>query len=65
VIFGEVGLAGEIRPVPNGQERLREAAKHGFSRAIVPVANAPRQAIRGMEVVAVRKVADALAAMDG
>ncbi|MFA5629940.1 MAG: DNA repair protein RadA [Porticoccaceae bacterium] len=65
VIFGEVGLAGEIRPVPNGQERLREAAKHGFCRAIVPAANAPRQPIKGMEVVAVRKVAEALAAMDG
>ena len=64
VIFGEVGLAGEIRPVPNGQERLREAAKHGFSRAIVPAANAPKQAIKGMEVVAVKKVADALAAME-
>ena len=65
VIFGEVGLAGEIRPVPNGQERLREASKHGFSRAIVPAGNAPRQAIKGMEVVAVKKVADALAAMEG
>ncbi len=65
VIFGEVGLAGEIRPVPNGQERLREAAKHGFSRAIVPAANAPRQPIKGMEVVAVKKVADALVAMEG
>jgi len=64
VIFGEVGLAGEIRPVPNGQERLREAAKHGFKRAIVPAANAPRQPIKGMEVVAVKKVADALAAME-
>lgn len=64
VIFGEVGLAGEIRPVPNGQERLREAAKHGFSRAIVPSANAPRQPIKGMEVVAVKKVADALAALE-
>lgn len=64
VIFGEVGLAGEIRPVPNGQERLREAAKHGFKRAIVPYANAPKQPIKGMEVIAVKKVADALAAMD-
>jgi len=64
VIFGEVGLAGEIRPVPNGQERLREAAKHGFCRAIVPAANAPKQPVKGMEVVAVRKVSDALAAMD-
>ncbi|WP_025385290.1 DNA repair protein RadA [Legionella oakridgensis] len=43
VIFGEVGLAGEIRPVQSGQERLREAAKHGFKRAIVPYANAPKQ----------------------
>jgi DNA repair protein RadA/Sms len=65
VIFGEVGLAGEIRPVANGQERLREAAKHGFRRAIVPAANAPRQPIKGMDVVAVKKVADALAAMEG
>ena len=64
VIFGEVGLAGEIRPVPNGQERLREAAKHGFRRAIIPAANAPRQSIREMEVVPVKKVADALAAME-
>ena len=44
VIFGEVGLAGEIRPVPNGEERLLEAAKHGFKRAIVPEANRPRKA---------------------
>lgn len=64
VIFGEVGLAGEIRPVPNGQERLREAAKHGFKRAIVPAANAPKQGIKGLEVVPVRKVADALDALD-
>ena len=65
VIFGEVGLAGEIRPVPNGQERLREAAKHGFSRAIVPAANAPKQVIKGMEVVAVRKISEALEALEG
>ncbi len=52
VIFGEVGLAGEIRPVQGGQERLREAAKHGFKRAIVPKANAPKQDI-GIEVKAV------------
>jgi DNA repair protein RadA/Sms len=64
VIFGEVGLAGEIRPVPNGQERLREAAKHGFKRAIVPAANAPKQPIKGMAVIPVKKVADALAALD-
>ncbi len=64
VIFGEVGLAGEIRPVPNGQERLREAAKHGFRRAIVPAANAPKQPISGMEVVAVKKIEEALEALD-
>lgn len=60
VVFGEVGLAGEIRPVPNGQDRLREAAKHGFTRALVPAANKPKQAIDGLEVVAVRRLADAL-----
>jgi len=63
VVFGEVGLSGEIRPVQNGQERLREAAKHGFKRAIVPAANAPRQPIKGMEVVPVRKLTDALEAL--
>ena len=64
VIFGEVGLAGEIRPVPNGQERLREAAKHGFRRAIVPASNAPRQPIKGMEVVPVKKISEALDALE-
>jgi len=63
VVFGEVGLAGEIRPVANGQERLREAAKHGFRRAIVPAANAPKQAVKGVEVVPVRKIAEALDAL--
>jgi DNA repair protein RadA/Sms len=63
VAFGEVGLAGEIRPVPNGQERIREAAKHGFKRAIVPAANVPRQKIKGMEIVAVRKITEALEAL--
>ncbi|MCW8195865.1 DNA repair protein RadA [Proteobacteria bacterium 005FR1] len=60
MVFGEVGLSGEIRPVPSGQERLREAAKHGFKRAIVPAANAPRDKIPGMEVVAVKKLSDVL-----
>ena len=60
MVFGEVGLSGEIRPVQNGQERLREAAKHGFKRAIVPAGNAPRQLIDGIEVIPVLKVADAL-----
>ncbi len=63
IAFGEVGLAGELRPVPNGQDRLREAAKHGFKRAIVPKGNAPRGAMEQMEIVAVDKLADALAAI--
>jgi DNA repair protein RadA/Sms len=62
VIFGEVGLAGEVRPAPRGQERLREAAKLGFTRAIVPSANVPKQAIAGMEVVAVARLEDAVRA---
>jgi DNA repair protein RadA/Sms len=61
VIFGEVGLSGEIRPVPSGQERLQEAAKHGFTRAIVPKANLPKQAIPGMTVTGVRTLNEALA----
>jgi DNA repair protein RadA/Sms len=64
VIFGEVGLSGEIRPVPSGQERLAEAAKHGFRRAIVPRGNAPRGEIRGMQVMAVSKLAEALSAVE-
>ena len=60
VVFGEVGLSGEIRPVPSGQERIVEAAKHGFTRAIVPRGNAPKTSPAGMEVVAVDKLADAL-----
>jgi DNA repair protein RadA/Sms len=64
VVFGEVGLSGEIRPVPNGQERLAEAAKHGFKRAIVPQGNAPRDDVGGMQVTAVAKLSEALAAID-
>jgi DNA repair protein RadA/Sms len=63
VAFGELGLAGEIRPVPFGEERLREAAKHGFRRALVPRANAPRKAIEGLEVTAVGRLEDALKAL--
>ena len=63
VAFGEVGLAGEIRPVPGGQERLRDAAKHGFKRAIVPRSNLPKESIPGMEVIGVSKVAEALDAL--
>ena len=64
VIFGEVGLSGEIRPVPSGQERLSEAAKHGFKRAIVPRGNAPKHEIKGMQVIAVAKLSEALDALD-
>jgi DNA repair protein RadA/Sms len=64
VIFGEVGLSGEIRPVPSGQERLQEAVKHGFSRAIVPRANMPKQPIKGMEVKGVTKLSEALEAFE-
>lgn len=56
VIFGEIGLAGEIRPVPNGQERLKEAAKHGFKRAIVPEGNRPPKAMEGLEVIGVSRM---------
>lgn len=63
MVFGELGLSGEVRPVPSGQERLREAAKHGFKKAIVPAGNAPKQ-IAGIEVIAVKNLAEALAAID-
>ena len=61
IVFGEVGLAGEIRPAPRGQERLKEAAKLGFTRALIPEANRPKQAIAGMEVIAVKRVEEAVA----
>ena len=61
IVFGEVGLAGEIRPAPRGQERLKEAAKLGFTRALIPEANRPKQPIDGMEVIAVRRVEEAVA----
>jgi DNA repair protein RadA/Sms len=65
VVFGEVGLAGEIRPAPRGQERLREAAKLGFSRAIIPRGNAPKgsrgdKAFEGLDVIAVDRLSQAL-----
>jgi DNA repair protein RadA/Sms len=63
VVFGEVGLAGEIRPVPGGQERLQEAAKHGFTRAIVPKGNAPKTPIKGLTVIPVSKIDQALDAI--
>ncbi len=61
VVFGEIGLAGEIRPVQRGQERLKEAAKLGFTQALIPKANQPRQAIAGLEVFAVERVEQAVA----
>ncbi len=64
IAFGEVGLAGEVRPAPRGQERLREAAKLGFSVAVVPKANAPRKADRALEgltIHAVERVDEAIA----
>mgnify|MGYP000668845090 CR=1 FL=1 len=64
VVFGEVGLAGEIRPVPSGQERISEAAKHGFRRAIVPAANVPKKVPEGMQIFGVKKLSDALSVFD-
>ena len=63
LVFGEIGLSGEIRPVPSGQERLKEAAKHGFKRAIIPAANAPREKFGELEVVAVTRLDQALDAL--
>ena len=63
VVFGEIGLSGEIRPVPKGQERLNEAAKHGFAHAIVASANAPKRAVAGIEVVGVTTLSEALEAI--
>ena len=60
IVFGEVGLAGEVRPVQGGQMRLKEAAKLGFTKAIVPKANAPKTKISGLEVVAVERLEQAL-----
>ena len=63
LVFGEVGLSGEIRPVPSGQERLKEAAKHGFKRAIIPQANAPKTPIEGLTTIAVTRLEQALEAL--
>ena len=63
VVFGEIGLTGEVRPVPYGEERLREAAKHGFRCAIVPRANLPRQDLEGIGIVGVSRIPEALAAL--
>ena len=61
VAFGEVGLAGEIRPAPRGQERLREAAKLGFTHALIPKANAPKQKIDGLTIIPVERIEEAFA----
>ena len=61
VVFGEIGLVGEVRPAPRGQDRLKEAAKLGFERAIIPKANAPKAKIAGLEVLAVDRVDEAVA----
>jgi len=63
LVFGEVGLSGEVRPVPSGQERLKEAAKHGFKRAIVPKGNAPKEPPAGLQIIAVTRLEQALDAL--
>jgi len=64
LVFGEVGLSGEIRPVPNGEERLKEASKHGFETAIIPAANKPRSGrFKDMKLIAVNHLADTLNAL--
>ena len=65
IAFGEVGLAGEVRPAPRGQERLREAAKLGFTVAVIPKANAPRQPIEGLEIHAVERIEEAMSVVRG
>jgi len=62
IVFGEVGLAGEIRPCPRGQERLKEAAKLGFTVAIIPKANMPKSKISGLRVIPVERIDQAIAA---
>jgi DNA repair protein RadA/Sms len=63
--FGEVGLAGEVRPAPRGQDRLKEAAKLGFSVAIVPKANAPKKSIEGLTIHAVERIEEAIDVLRG
>ncbi|MBK1694485.1 DNA repair protein RadA [Chromatium weissei] len=59
-VFGEIGLSGEVRPVPNGTDRLREAVKHGIHRAIVPKGNVPKDGVDGLEIIAARTLSEAL-----
>jgi DNA repair protein RadA/Sms len=61
-VFGEIGLAGEIRPAPRGQERLREAAKLGFSRVLAPSGNVPKKPIEGLEIIGLDRIDQALSA---
>jgi DNA repair protein RadA/Sms len=63
ILFGEVGLTGEIRPVQAGEERIHDAAKHGFKHAIVPAANAPRKATPGIKIIAVKQLSEAIEAL--
>jgi len=65
IAFGEIGLAGEVRPAPRGQERLKEAAKLGFSVAVVPKANAPKKAIEGLTIHAIERVEQAIEVLRG
>ena len=64
VMFGEIGLAGEVRPVSNGEERLQEAAKHGFERAIVPRGNVPKKPPAGLRVDGVNRLHEVLDLID-
>jgi DNA repair protein RadA/Sms len=59
-VFGEIGLAGEVRPAPRGQERLREIAKLGFDKAVIPKSNAPKTMIAGLELLPVERVDEAV-----
>ena len=65
IAFGEVGLSGEIRPVPHGQDRILDAMKHGFKRAVVPKANLPKKPIEGIDVIGVSQLAEALEVISG
>ena len=64
VVFGEIGLAGEVRPVANGEERLQESVKHGFKRAIVPSGNQPKNAIKGLQVDGIHRLDQAIDLID-
>ena len=63
IAFGELGLSGEVRPVLSGEERLREAAKHGFKHAVVPHKNIPKGGIEGLEIIPVKSLREALAVL--